>query len=156
MIYAEGTEVTDEDYDMMAGRSLTTYSDIIPVTPNVIYSIRLEVLQSGLGGSNKKVWDIKFDDNKIGACNLPGPGNSCHFHECGSAITLREISSTSGKLVVDLRYSSHSHECDCDKMTWDCNPKGNIAGRSNIVAAARVILTPTTKLRKGTHKLLLV
>ena len=147
MIYDEGTTV---------GNTGATYSDVIFVTPDVIYSIKLEVLRSDLEAASEKVSEIKFDGNIIGECNPPGPDDACDFYECGSGFTFKEISSTTGRIDVVLKYVGHSHDCDCDKTTWECSPEamshsGYVSGRSNMVAAARITLTPKLNT-KGTIK----
>ena len=131
MIQKEGPDVGD-----------STYTARVHVFSNIKYLIKLEVLRSDLGSSDEKVSDIIFDETRLGECNPPGSDYACDFFDCTSSLTSNEIVSEKGFVDVELKYVGHSHDCDCDTATWECSQENTITGRTPMVAAARITLTP--------------
>ena len=138
MIYEEGNSWNG---------NAKTYDGTINVTPNLLYNVKVEVLRNDLGDAHEKLSQISFDGINFGECNPPGDDYACDFFDCKSGLQKTEISSTTGNINVALTYVGHSHDCNCNKKTWDCSAekgrKGHNPGhKSPMIAAARVTLTP--------------
>ena len=144
MIYKESTL----DYAPSSG--VETFKDVIYVTPNELYEIRFEVLRNDLGDEGEEVKSIKIGGETIGRCKPPGDDQECDFYDCSSNLERKEVSSSSGILSVELTYTGHSHDCDCNKATWICEKQNNdMKGRTRIAAAARITLQQKV-VAKGT------
>ena len=124
-----------------------SYKDIIQVTPNEIYDMKLEVLQNDLEQASEKVEEIIINGINIGECNPPGSDTDCTFYDCTSSLGIKEVSSQSGTIPVQLKYIGNEHDCDCNKVTWKCQPQKNEAGQTHVVAAARITLSPQNKAK---------
>ena len=144
MIYKESTL----DYAPSSG--VETFKDVIYVTPNELYEIRFEVLRNDLGDEGEEVKSIKIGGETIGRCKPPGDDHECDFYDCSANLERNEVSSSSGILSVELTYTGHSHDCDCNKATWICEKQNNdMKGRTRIAAAARITLQQKV-VAKGT------
>ena len=148
MIYEEGDTV---------GGSEKTYVGTINVTSDLPYDVKFEVLRSDLGNDHEKVSEISFNSVSFGECNPPGGDYDCDFYDCSSKLTKSELFSTTGTIKVELTYVGHSHDCDCDKKTWDCSPEQGQEGHnsqhdSRMIAAARITLTPKEGGKSGGNK----
>ena len=118
-----------------------TYKDVIYVEQNEIYELRFEVLRNDLGDDGEEVKYIRIDGETVGRCKPPGGDQECDFYDCSSDLERKEISSSSGILSVELTYTGHSHDCDCNKATWSCEKQNNeMQGQTRIAAAARITL----------------
>lgn len=102
----------------------------------------MEVLRNDLGGDDEKVSDIKFDGVSIGSCNPDGGDYDCTFYNCQSALTETTYTPASSTINVELVYTGHSHDCDCDVSSWECSEENTVAGRAAMTAVARITLTP--------------
>ena len=103
--------------------------------------LQFEVLRNDLGDEGEEVKYIKIDGETIGRCKPPGDDQECDFYDCSSNLERKEVSSSSGILSVELTYTGHSHDCDCNKATWLCEKQNNnMKGRTRIAAAARITL----------------
>ena len=140
--------------DYAPALGVETFKDVIYVTPNEVYEMRLEVLRNDLGDEGEEVKYIKIDGESIGRCKPPGDDQECDFYDCSSNLERKEFSSSSGILSVELTYTGHSHDCDCNKATWSCEKQNNdMKGRTRIAAAARITLHHKV-VAKGTNLLI--
>ena len=120
----------------------STLSAVIDVYPNTKYTVKVEVLRSGLGDQNAKISSIVVDGTSIGECNPPGSDTSCDFYNCVSQLDSQVFTSKSGKLPVEIKYVRNSFECRCDTDSWSCS--AGLSG-TQMVAAARLTLNPWGK-----------
>ena len=114
----------------------------INVMPDVTYSLKVEVLRNDLGGENEKVSNIQLDGVTIGDCNPDGDDYDCTFFDCEQSLTKTTITSSSGSIIAELAYEGHSHDCDCNKNTWECAKQDTMIGFTPMTAVARITLTP--------------
>ena len=84
---------------------------------------------------------IKFDGVSIGSCNPDGGDYDCTFYDCESALTETTYTPTSNMINVELIFTGHSKDCDCDTATWDCSKEDTVEGRTAMTAVARITLT---------------
>ena len=108
-IYSSGTTANTEN------------KGVIDVRPNTRYYVRFEVLQNDLGSSSEKVTHVLVDGEDLGECNPDGGDYDCTFFDCSvkNQKSLTVVSS-SGKVDVNMKFTGHSHDCDCDTTTWEC------------------------------------
>ena len=132
-------------YEEYGTSSSSTYSRVIDVYPNEKYSVQIEVLRSGLGGSDDKVSNIIIDGISVGECNPPGSDSDCDFYNCGSQLGSTIFSSITGKIPVDLEYVGNSYECNCDTAAWTCSSGIDSLFKTPMLAAARVTFKPWGK-----------
>ena len=114
----------------------------ISVASGVTYSIGMEVLRNDLGSANERVSGVTFNGQSIGACNPDGGDYDCTFYNCNSELTTSTYTATSDTINVDLTYTGHSYDCDCDMNDWSCSKEGTVAGRTAMTAVARFTLIP--------------
>ena len=152
MILAEPPQVWDE-YGQAENEKRTTYTDTIQIVPRQKYWMKFEVLRNDMNDAEEKVSRIEINGQDFGECDPPGPDYDCTFFNCAPEIVKNQIVSEDGKLQVKITFQGHSHDCDCDKSTWKCEPEANDPLQRDpklfpIVAAARITLTPMGKYAK--------
>ena len=159
MILAEPPQVWDEfgltgSWDPQAeNEKRTTYTDTIQIVPRQKYWMKFEVLRNDMNDADEKVSRIEINGQDFGDCDPPGPDYDCTFFNCAPEIVKNQIASEDGKLQVKITFQGHSHDCDCDKSTWKCEPEANDPLQRDpklfpIVVAARITLTPMGKYMK--------
>jgi len=127
VIYSEGTAKQSNN------------AGTISVVPGVTYTVSMEILRNDLGEPNERVSNVTFDGNSIGGCNPDGGDYDCTFYTCPQSPS---VSSTTGIIAVNLVYTGHSWDCDCDKSTWECSKENTVSGRTPMTAVARFTLIP--------------
>jgi hypothetical protein len=108
------------------------------------YDLKVEILRNDLGGAHERVSSIKLDGTTVGSCNPDGGDYDCTFYDCESAVTQKRYTPASNTIDVELIYTGHSHDCDCDTSNWQCSKENTVAGRTAMTAVARLTLTPLT------------
>ena len=141
------TKVVYQEGDFGYDETSATYTAIFYVPPHVEYQLRVEVLQSDLGSTSEKITDIDVDGISfmVGDCNPPGDDYACTFYDCTPFMTRKTTSSATGIIEIDVRYTGHSKDCNCDKTTWECKDEITSdaeAFGSPMAAVARITLTP--------------
>ena len=114
----------------------------ISVASGVTYRIVMQVLRNDLGDAGEDVSGVTFNGQSIGACNPDGGDYDCTFYNCNSELTMSTYTATSDTINVDLTYTGHSYDCDCDVNDWSCSMEGTVAGRTKVTAVARFTLIP--------------
>ena len=113
----------------------------ITVQPGVKYTVNVEILRNDLGGSGERVLDITLDGKSIGGCNPDGGDYDCTFFKC--PITPATVVSQTGNILVNMVFTGHSWDCDCDEQTWDCSRENSVPGRMKVTAVGRFELIPS-------------
>ena len=109
-------------------------------------------MQSGLGNDLAQLSDIKLNGISFGVCNPSGSEIACSFYNCFGDHSIKEVTSYSGLISVQLIYRKvPQHVCDCNLEPWACSPKsgysGHIPNRSPTRAAAKINLTPIRNMK---------
>ena len=119
-----------------------TYEDVLEVRPDIVYSIKIEVLRNDLGDFSEKVSSIALNGEFIGDCNPDGGDYDCTFFDCARTLSTKRISSINGSIFASLTYHGYSWDCDCNKETWQCAKEETKPGFSPMTAVAKITLTP--------------
>jgi len=119
----------------------------IDVMPGIKYRVAMEALQNDLGQPSEYVMDVTLDGVSMGGCKPTGGDYDCTFFKCPLS-GVKEVVSGSGKIIVDMKYTGHSWDCDCDMQSWKCSAEkghpGYVAGRHAMTAVMRFTLMPQT------------
>jgi len=75
----------------------------------------------------------------LGHCKPDGGDYDCTFFDCKKTL---DFTSESTKLDVEMTFTGHSWDCDCDEKTWACSKEKVVAGRTAMQAVARLTLSP--------------
>ena len=130
VVYSAGTTATSSN------------TGAISVASGVTYRIVMHVLRNDLGSASERVTGVTFNGHSIGACNPDGGDYDCTFYNCNSELTRSTYTATSDTINVDLTYTGHSYDCDCDVNDWSCSSEGTVVGRTAMTAVAQFILIP--------------
>ena len=151
------TKIVYQEGDFGYDESRATYTAIFYVPPHVEYVLKIEVLQSDLAGITEKITDIDVDGMPFmdGDCNPPGDDYACTFYDCTPLMTRKTTSSATGIIEIDVRYTGHSKDCNCDKTTWECKDENQIFG-SPMTAVARITLTPALDVVDNSGKIIYI
>ena len=126
---------------LMTGRNV--YSKKVSVVSNLVYAIKIEVLQNDLGAAHEKVSHIVINGVNYGECNPPGKDKDCTFYDCTPSLKSTTVVSTTDVMSFKLAYQHHSRDCNCNLSNWECQSEDlRSNGRAPIIAAARITLTP--------------
>jgi len=110
------------------------------VKKDVSYKVmKVEVLRNDLASSSEYVKSIKIAGKELGQCQPDGGDYDCTFFDCKKTL---DFTSESTKLDVEMTFTGHSWDCDCDEKTWACSKEKMVAGRTAMQAVARLTLSP--------------
>ena len=155
-IFVEPDEKEIERILYMPSTSGNTYQNAlgesVRVIPGVVYKLSVAILQSGLENDLAQLSDIKLNGISFGDCNPSGSEIACSFYNCFDDDSIKEVTSYSGLISVQLIYRKiPQHVCDCNLKPWACSPKsgysGHIPNRSPTRAAAKINLTPIRNMK---------
>ena len=134
------------------GNSFLIIDDIVYVKPHVTYLVKLEVLRHNTQDTTKSVL-FTFNGIMNGNCSFIGyKDRNCKFYDCSPQLDVKEVSSSSGKIEIQIQYENPSEKCSCDTQTWKCseNLDEDIENGLELHAVTRVTLFPKTH-RSGDH-----
>ena len=71
---------------------------------------------------------------------VAGGDYDCTFYDCNSELAHTTYTPSGNMINVQLTFTGHSHDCDCDTGDWSCSKQDTVAGRTAMTAVARFTL----------------
>jgi len=134
-MYLEGLpDATIEEESMVAS---------IAANAGGTYAATVKILQNSQDQNNAEyVQYIKVNDKSVGDCVLGRAALNCTWQHCK---TEEGVRANEGMVHLEITFflGGNPSSCDCDESTWECSPRGTVAGRQPIKAAAQLILAPS-------------
>eukprot|EP00947_MAST-08B_sp_MAST-8B-sp1_P003749 g3749.t1 len=117
---------------------------VIQAKANTVYRLSYGVLRSDLGNYGEYVDWIKVNGVELPGCDPRGSDYACDFVHCSGSE--KDLLSATGKFDIEMSYTGHSKDCDCDTKSWECKSEkvpGNAAlGMIRTKAAMKFTLAP--------------
>jgi len=120
---------------------LTDNTDYLFLTPNKSYYVKIEILRNDLGQASEYATGIEVNGVSVGQCHPDGGDYDCTFFTCYEDVKIH--TDNTGRVDMKVSLTGHSHDCDCDIKTWECERESAvlIGGRKAMTAVARFTFT---------------
>jgi hypothetical protein len=114
---------------------------IIDLVPNTEYQVTVEILRDDLGDPSEYVKSINVAGTGMGSCYPDGGDYDCTFFQCPQTASI--TSNSAGQAPVNMVFTGHSWDCDCDTSSWTCAAENTVKGWTPMKAVARFTLVPS-------------